>query len=129
MKKLIILVLIFVFVNLNKLMGQVVFRSYLSENHSGFVESEHNFPGKKIEYLWQFVDMEKGKYFAEDEAIQRIDYKLTLRVDKKMLTSFDVNMRDLIKVGGFPKFRMIGSWWRFKEIESGCIVVIIGHPD
>jgi hypothetical protein len=40
--------------------------------------------------------MDKGNYFAENEAIQRIYYKLILSVGGNEKITFDVNMRDLI---------------------------------
>ena len=76
--------------------AQVVFREYLSQNHSGRITQSVNFPNKILEYEWIFLDMEKGAYFAEGEAIQKIKYQLLFKVDGKQVGSFDLQMRDLI---------------------------------
>lgn len=76
--------------------AQVVFREYLSQDHQGIIEESINFPGESLSYEWQFIDAEKGQYFAEGEAIQRIHYQLVLSKNGQELGRFDLQIRDLI---------------------------------
>lgn len=75
---------------------QVVFRELLSQDHQGELVQSVNYPGKKLTYEWGFLNMEKGQYFAEGEAIQKINYQLKFKVDGKPVGHFDVQIRDLI---------------------------------
>lgn len=76
--------------------GQVVFREYLSQNHQGQISESENYPGQPLGYEWKFIDMEKGQYFAEGEAIQKIRYQLHFQLDGKAIGHFDLQIRDLI---------------------------------
>lgn len=76
--------------------GQVVFREYLSQNHQGEITQSENYPDQNLGYEWKFIDMEKGQYFAEGEAIQKIRYQLHFQLDGETIGYFDLQMRDLI---------------------------------
>lgn len=76
--------------------AQVVFRDYLSKDHQGTLEQSVNYTGQKLDYEWKFMDMEKGQYFAEGEAIQRINYQLVFKIKGKEVGRFDLQIRDLI---------------------------------
>ena len=76
MKKMLLGTLFLLF--LLQLEAQVVFRKYLSEDHSGKIENTLNLNGQELEYLWKFKEMEKGQFFGEGEAIQRIHFDLKL---------------------------------------------------
>ncbi|MEM7104563.1 MAG: hypothetical protein AAF502_15610 [Bacteroidota bacterium] len=80
----------------NQSICQVVMRSFLSEDRSGVVETSVNLDGKPLGYQLEFLSMEKGNFFAEGEAIQRIHYNLHLLSGKEKLASFQVSVRDLI---------------------------------
>ncbi|MFT5165024.1 MAG: hypothetical protein ACI8P3_000248 [Saprospiraceae bacterium] len=76
--------------------AQVVFREFLSQDHQGELKPSVNYPGQQLTYEWIFIDMEKGLYFAEGEAIQKIRYRLKFNLNGKEIGHFDVQMRDLI---------------------------------
>ncbi len=115
--------------------AQVVFRELLSQDHQGELTQSINYPGKTLAYEWQFIDMEKGQYFAEGEAIQKINYKLQFKIDGKPIGHFDVQIRDLIvthyieiKIVNEAEPRTITSlynksirWLRLKGVlHEGC---------
>jgi hypothetical protein len=90
-------VLLFLFTGLIMVSNaQVVNRELLMQDHQGKIMNSVNFGGKTISYEFKFKDMEKGSYFAEEEAIQRIFYELILKVDGKEVARYDVMIRDLI---------------------------------
>jgi hypothetical protein len=80
----------------NQAFSQVVFRELLSQDHVGKIENSINLDGKTMHYEWQFVDMQLGSYFTEEEAIEKIFYTLNLKDDSVPLKKFDVLLRDLI---------------------------------
>lgn len=76
--------------------GQVVNRELLVLDHSGSIMNSVNFEGKELVYNFRYQNMEKGSYFAENEAIQKIFYELDLSVDGKIIGTYEVLIRDLI---------------------------------
>lgn len=120
---------------LSSVQSQVVLREYLSQNHSGTVENSLNFPGKPLNYEWQYGSMEINHYFAEGEAIQKIHYTLVLKAGDREVLRLPVLMRDLIVTYyveiGFDKedarrtvsaiFQKSNKWVKLKGVlHEGC---------
>jgi hypothetical protein len=77
------------------MVAQVVFKEYLSKNHSGEIASV-NVNEHQLYYEFVFVSEEVGIEYQSKEAIEKIHYKLNISDRKGFTRSYDVLIRDLI---------------------------------